>query len=85
MFENNNLCADTISVTIPQSPDLTVTKVAKKGGVEIDSVNMADPTFQWIITVANVGNTNAVFGAGRTFWRTTYPPVPPRRPRRDIG
>ncbi|MBK6560696.1 choice-of-anchor K domain-containing protein [Candidatus Amarobacter glycogenicus] len=73
MFENNNLCADTISVTIPQSPDLTVTKVAKKGGVEIDSVNMADPTFQWIITVANVGNTNAVFGAGQDILEDDLP------------
>jgi hypothetical protein len=54
--ETNNNCSDNITV----NPDLEVTKMNDTGGVS--SVGIP---FDWVLTVANIGNTPATFGAGQ--------------------
>lgn len=68
--ESNNDCSDTVVVgTGAVGPDLTVTKNNSVSG----STELANGAFDWTLTVANGGDSDAMFSSGQTILSDNLP------------
>ena len=68
--ESNNDCSDTVVVgTGAVGPDLTVTKNNSVSG----STELANGVFDWTLTVANGGDSDATFSSGQTILSDSLP------------